>query len=674
MVLSDTLVNFFDNYIPSLKDGQYKIIVSQTLSSDDPQVPAVPQPAVFQSFLVNGPRFSLPPADIDHVFPADNASGKFDQNFPQIVFTEKGLPWERNLKLSPVDDTVPWMALIVFAEDELPLPSQSITSGKPNPTCTSDLLLNDIVISSKTKGPPSNILGPSITLEANEDPNEIYCSAIDIPLSIFNSLIPTLTDAKWLAHTRQVSMTNKVAVQAKTGFFSAVIGNRFAVQPKAGTSNTNIVHLVSLEGFETFLNVSGQPSVTGFDFVRMISLYSWTFNVEAEASENFSTLMNNLLLPENNAGTDLLLKMPEIQAPMNYDSPAVLSIKSRLKQGYVALNYQMQSGEQSFAWYRGPLTPTPTSRFMQNQSEERNQLVPNSSSDAMQFDRMTGLFDHSYSVAFQTGRSLALASTPFATSLARWRKNSYALIDLIQEYITSPVYWSKMVFDGLIDVNGKITATGVTDLSRLLNNGIVTGAFTDFFATSFYRNLSATIGKGGGFTPDDSTSVIAEAPMMNPTGPTDLLRLMQEPVIIKLMNHLSGFANLGTLAAALNPNETSLTLPAPGLSEGISAGTTIILYSPDGKTSEWITVSDDTAANSTAINIKKYTGGVSLPAGTSLQVDDVDQEAETVVTWLANLALLYDVPFNNIIANPDLLPEESIRFFLPGSKLDRRIA
>jgi hypothetical protein len=64
---SDTIINFYDNYVPSLKDGQYTITLSQAVTA--PGVPSSPQQApATQSFLVNGPRFSLPPADVNHVF------------------------------------------------------------------------------------------------------------------------------------------------------------------------------------------------------------------------------------------------------------------------------------------------------------------------------------------------------------------------------------------------------------------------------------------------------------------------------------------------------------------------------------------------------------------------------------------------------------------------------
>jgi hypothetical protein len=65
-------------------------------------------------------------------------------------------------------------------------------------------------------------------------------------------------------------------------------------------------------------------------------------------------------------------------------------------------------------------------------------------------------------------------------------------------------------------------------------------------------------------------------------------------------------------------------------------------------------------------------GGSSAPV-TGFAVEPVDlpqgdtrptnQDARQVLDWLKTTALLYNVPFNNLVAHPALLPQESIRFF-----------
>jgi hypothetical protein len=687
--LPDVLVNFYDNYIPSLKDGQYTVTLSQALAvnaavtkqdgGDPTQVPAQPQPPVSQTFIVNGPRFVLPPGDVTQLFPPAGSTGVYDQYLPQIVLNQQAVPWERNLELQPSQlpsgvsaTAIPWVALLTFAEGELPGPQPPPPAGtQQNPTLASSVLLNNVVNSSfngtPTAGPPQGTLGPTLVLEDNEDPTQLYCNVIDVPVAVFNALIPSVNDLRYLAHVRQVSLQNKAAVQGQTGWFSSVVSNRFAVPPAGAAPQTgNIVHLVSLEGLEPYLTADGPPNVTGYDFVRMVSLSSWAYTSQQDPAENFRTLMLNLISDSSEAGTDLLLRLPLPNPSVPSPDPATTqAVLARLQQGYAPLSYVMLGGDQTFAWYRGPLSPVPVQRFLAatGPGQAENPAVPFTTGDAMIFDPATGLFDQSYAAAFQTGRSLALASKPFATSLLNWRLNAHGVVDLILEYMTSPVYAGKMLQDGFIDADGNLTATGVTDLAPLLDANIVTGAFKDFFATEFYQTLAAKVGQEGGFTTADNTLIVEEAAQPPAAGPADLLALMQQPLVVSLLQHLAGLDNLGTLALPLAPGASTLTLAAGGAGEALAAGVEIILYSPDGTQSAWVTVAADAAAGATSVSIQPYAGTVTFAAGSTLQIQDSDEDAQQVVEWLAATALLYNVPFNNLVAHPSLLPSESIRFF-----------
>ena len=85
---------------------------------------------------------------------------------------------------------------------------------------------------------------------------------IDISTETFSNLLPSVSDMRFLAHVRQVSTGNKepLANAPHDGWFSTVIANRFSIPPAPGTApQRNIVHLVSLEGLEPYLNPSSQP-------------------------------------------------------------------------------------------------------------------------------------------------------------------------------------------------------------------------------------------------------------------------------------------------------------------------------------------------------------------------------------------------------------------------------
>src|SRR4051794_37709423 len=114
--LADGDIRFYDNYVPTLVAGDYLINVTQQLNPVT--TPTIDECYVAsQAFSVQGPRYSLPNADLFSVFPPDNANGIFDQFLPHVVLTQRELPWERNV-FGETDHATrtPWMALLLFVE------------------------------------------------------------------------------------------------------------------------------------------------------------------------------------------------------------------------------------------------------------------------------------------------------------------------------------------------------------------------------------------------------------------------------------------------------------------------------------------------------------------------------------------------------------------------------
>ena len=683
----DVLVNFYDNYVPALKDGQYTIKLSQALTVDlaqttkdegDIKVPKHPAPDVTQTFVVQGPRFGpLLLTDISQKFPPPGNAGAYERYLPQLVLSQQALPWERGLNLKDSQlpagvsaAQIPWVALLVFAEGELLDPQRDqpgpALGGQANPTRTSTITLKALT----TPDPTGKRLDPALTLDEGQDDTQT-CRVIEMPVAVFNALMPSVGDLRYLAHTREVGLKHKAHVTGQNGWFSAVIGNRFAVPPGgAARQMTNAVHLVSLEGFETQLCREGPPQVRGAtESVRMVSLFSWAFNCQVEPAENFNTLMLKLISESSDRGTKMLLRLPTpTPAEPDPDPATAETVRGRLRRGHVPLSYAMLSGDQTFAWYRGPLAPVPVPHYLAaaGPGQPPNPAVPYTSAEAMVYEPATGLFDQSYAVAFQVGRSLALASQSFATSLLSWRRGAHHAVDVIQEQLRSPVYAPRLRQSGLLHANGTIgAATGVTELAKLLNPNLVTAAFQEYFTEVFPQRLAFKVGRKDGYRLADHRVMLRESPPPTAVaaGPAGLLGLMQQPIVANLLEHLAGLDQLGTLAAPLKPGDTELTLQGPGTSEALAAGLNLILYSPDGTISGWLTVARKADARATRVAIKPYAGTLTQPAGSTLRLNETSEDAAQVAQWLAATALLYNVPFNNLVAHPDLLPQDSIRFF-----------
>ena len=695
------MVTFYDNFIPSLKDGEYTIKVSQSLvvntgqtniDGGNPDVTTPPQADLSQKFIVRGSRFTLNPTDIHRAFPPNNTTGLYDEYLPMVVFNKRSLPWERELDLSPSQiqglpsglqdpGLYPWVALLVFSGDELiiPQPASGPAPDPPqgsqtNPTRSASFALNNVVNSTfdgtQTAGPPPGILGPTIGLEDDEDPNTIFCNVIDIAADTFAQLIPTLNDLRFLAHVRQVSTVNKepLANTPHDGWFSTAIANRFCVPPPTanGTAGQrNIAHLVSLEGLEPFLGVGTPLPVSGFQKVRLISLYSWTFTCLHDPVENFRQVMLNLISTQSEMGTDLLLRMPLPESALPAQPGIPSYVATKLQNGYAPLSYATRTGEQTFAWYRGPLAPVIAPTFLDtiDPAQPDDPAAPLNVSEAMVYDPATGLFEQSYAVGFQTGRSLALANQVFATNLLQWRRSAHGAVDLLMEYMSSPNWNGILKQNNVLGANRTLVNIGVGDLAELLNTNIVSRAFKNFLATDFYDSVAKHVGKTGGFDPSDANTLLTSVVEQPPVVPADLAQLMQQPVVVSLLQHLSGIETLGSTASVLSGTVTSIPLQSPGVTEALSVGNSVAIVSPDGKTTVIVAVASAAALGDPQIQILPFSFLNAMPSGSSVQLSASPILPEQVITWLANIALLNDVPFNNLVPNVSMLQQECIRFF-----------
>lgn len=432
-------IQFYDRYRPRIAPGVYTIQVSQGVnepedgSLDKPGLPLSAPYVAEQQFTVLGPRFRLDPSDVYSVYPPSNALGDYSDSLPHIVLSKRTLPWERTLGENtastspPADDSPPWIALLLFDDDEV-LSGDSPPSSSANATKAQTLPLSEVINLDIVRG---NILGPqNITLDASEPDVNSNCLVVDVDPQAFFAVAPKLSELQYLAHCREVNTGNKEILGLEAdGWFSVVMGNRVPacdhpsgspVGAQDAVGAKNIVHLVSLEGLQDYLPDGPKSIPSNINRVRLVSLASWTFTCFSKGL-NFGALMGNLSLD--------LLRVPQgavspLSSPV--DNPAAHELACEaLDAGYAPINYTTLEGEQTVAWYRGPLVPYVTTRV------ERDPFL--TSDAAVIYDRQTGLFDLSYAVAWQIGRQLCLADREFSISLLNWQREAQRLIDLLLE-------------------------------------------------------------------------------------------------------------------------------------------------------------------------------------------------------------------------------------------------
>lgn len=398
-------MQFFDAFKPGLNDGTYRIDVTQTVTATGATV----QPAV-QQFVVQGPRFSIDPTDVHTQFPPNGATSVFESVLPHVVLNKRLLPWERDIP--GLADTVPWLALLVFQQGEL---LGDAAGGNYAQTLTvQQLLATD----------PTGLVRKPIPTAGTVSADELalQCQAITFNSALFAQLVPTARELPYLAHVRQVNTGDKALFDHKDdGWFSVVVANRF---PQAGTATAaakNIVHLVSVEGFGDLLGGNAPVAPTEAQ-IQMATLASWTFSCLADPSQTFGGLAQNLAYDSSGqwrSAASQILRLPF--TPSTSTDPMTVLAQQRLTDGYVALGYHAPTGEDGFAWYRGPLTPTVPNTVPGTSSFE-------TADAATIYDPATGVFDLSLATAWQAGRSMALSSEPFATALMRVRKKANATL------------------------------------------------------------------------------------------------------------------------------------------------------------------------------------------------------------------------------------------------------
>lgn len=374
-------VTFTASAQPPLADGTYTVTVSQDVTLKGTGDPGETLQATV-TFAVAGPHYQLAPGLVFRTSPAAQAEGDFATVLPSLSLGDPTLPWQRFVE-GPGGKT-PWLALLVFDETD---PPPEIVTGS-----IADL-----------QTPDSDVYAPAPVLGVGET-SATPLSYIDVPANLFNVIAPSATDIGWLTHVETVAgQTGAQPGQPAPGSAPApataavLIGNRF---PVAGRVTT--VHLVSLENWGSALApVPGTLTAPGGQpFVRVASLYHWTFTANSTAA-TLSAMVGQL-----SAGT--------MQRPVTGTGTPPAAVTDALGLGYVAMNHSLRDGSATVSWYRGPLLPQPTAAFAKAPASA-------ASADAwLRYDPTTGLFDTSYAGAFTLGWLLALNNAAYSAAFQRW--------------------------------------------------------------------------------------------------------------------------------------------------------------------------------------------------------------------------------------------------------------
>jgi hypothetical protein len=566
--LASGTLRFIENVLPSLEAGDYQINATHSveIATHSVEIGTKRSFSSTQRFSVQAPRFRLDARDIHSLSPANNSAGKYDTQLPHIVFNKRTLPWEHELQNQK---GLPWLALLILDEGDIVPPDQD-KQHTPNLGMMSTLEKavnlatspqSDHTTATASEDGNSQLWKPTITsLSVGQNANDPV-EVIQIKRDSLLNILPSQDEMRLLAHVRQVSMEHREMLPLDhTGWFSVLVANRFPCNPQ--TPTVQYAHVVSLEGLADFISLNNNFSTTDSALViQLVSLYSWSFTCLPDHGESFSSFMHNLAgAGMNTNGDKLWLRLP-LQSPSSseLDTQGV-EIYDLLRSGYIPLPYQDGNGKATLCWYRGPAIPIKEAPFTRAIDAQNF----NTAEDAMMLQSQSGLCDLTYSIAWQTGRLMALSNRAFSINLMDWRKRINHLLWLL----------ANLDDHNLLETMGQ-------KLLVSMQNTLVSDTFISYLLTEFKTELANSQADAKDSTPP---------PIMQPS--------------------------------STDPQNSNSQSPADQLQELLQKQeVSEILY------------------------------------------DMENRDALQICEFLARCSLLYDVPFERIVPDPNMLPAESIRFF-----------
>ena len=465
----------YDRVKPPLTPGEYELKIEQTVSKGSSTYAGT----YSRYFDVQGPQWVLPPSEVHSVYPPDgDEKAPPLSQIPFITLGRRSLPWERELGIpqsilndssQPInldpnlsESDYPWVALLVFREDEL-----EWTDGN------GDTHLN---IFKGEDAIPSSSVNPALPVTLGSHPQKV--NIVRPHIDTLKSIMPKLDELRLLCHARQVNPRDKeLCGNDDDGWFSVVMSNRVLLPNKKYHAC-----LVSLEGrWDDFLNAMNprtpllwnpvpqvandwacphnnvgysclqcngqvtiareivpqfmtyQPSVAipngdnpSSDRFDLILLHHWSFT-SAESGMDFQKKMeqiNSRVADSSSENYDAGDLIPLDQVPVENTAtagsikiePSLLgteSVPGMTSNSYLSTEMVGVNGLSEGVVYRGPLVAYPETHTAKSS--------PYTDADAaMALVQQLGIWDISHASAFELGRLLALGDAQFLRSMKEW--------------------------------------------------------------------------------------------------------------------------------------------------------------------------------------------------------------------------------------------------------------
>lgn len=257
------------------------------------------------------------------------------------------------------------------------------------------------------KGNAKDLLTADITCLSEEKKKQTF-SYVRLSRAVFEALAPGRQELAFLSHYRRVYIGDKPEMNLdKEGIFTVVLANRIPAYTE-GVRTDYQVHAVALSGIYERMTREKKD----WQWTELLSFDSWKFTVSGKRPDSFRDICKRLQEEQ----TEWMLRLPAPAAEAGMEEAG-----RRLQEGYLPLLYHTRLGDEGLCWGRSACVPVPV--------EDIPDLFAQSGDDVLCYDEAEGVFDVTYSLAYETGRMIAAQDDGFSDALFTLRLQAQELMD-----------------------------------------------------------------------------------------------------------------------------------------------------------------------------------------------------------------------------------------------------
>ncbi|PNP55908.1 hypothetical protein FNYG_15437 [Fusarium nygamai] len=411
---ADAKARLYAYEIPPMPPGEYEIITTQeVISGKDTEKLVSTQPVTVKACQ----PYAIPP-ELVHSFYPPNLRTVSATTLPHVVL-KGATPWERSQTHKPGTAPTPWIALLLFTDEDLCVPPEVTSAAKPSGTRSFTLPLS-LFNSNRSKWCHKNDYSDSdVPVKGDGSPAtadflfvkssafKMYFERQDSTGKTDQQAGPDLDRYKLLTYITDSGVKDESG--HVTNKLSTLIGHRARPYTLGDQPVQVYAHIISIETLDGRIDwkAASQASAT----IALVSLFSWTFTWEKNNASQDLEMFKHLADQKNIR--PLAIKLPPTD-PNKPDDPSAAWVRRRVTEGYTIVRHRDIAGESSMALFRGPLIPG---------LSRKARIKPSvHGTDLQIIDTSARILDISYNTAWELGRTLAGRDAKFSTAIAYLRR------------------------------------------------------------------------------------------------------------------------------------------------------------------------------------------------------------------------------------------------------------